>query len=312
MNPSSHDTGNSNSSELNGRCEVVPQESAPSVSKHPTQPTVTIEFGRSSSANYALAVEIARKNPTYSEKGSGKDIRHSVTFEFDSFDSIRELFELVGRWKNTTFTIDGRMLPASKAFAVLACYSERCRAFNPEEYCFGRDDANDYNDNDLGCRHCGINPYGWLGLKGFGTMQADGVFVVDKNRIIHEVSKNLEDYLWCPALNPKRIEQRLKQIPDTIDPRRNRQWEYVTELEEDKQIAVAVRKKVKRPDQQYIVKDYTELFMESEPSKKVALPDKGNPRKATSKATSGSGCLITCIGGILVALFVIGWALGLL
>lgn len=261
------------------------------------QGLITIEFGRSSSPNYLIAVDVAKKHSTYRETGTGKDIRHSVTFDFSAFEDVRELFDLVGRWKTTSFTINNRSMPASKAFMVLSCYGERCRAFNPEEYCFGRDDASSYNDNDLGCRHCGVNPYSWQGLKGLGAMTAAGAFVVDKNRLVYEVARNLEDFLWCPALNPKKVEQKLKQFPDTIDPRRNHQWEYVTEWETDKEIALAVRKKQKGPSQQYVVKDYSDFTREA------AAAKTGAKRSAVSKSASGCGCLLA--GAVLLILVIL-------
>lgn len=217
--------------------------------------TITIEFGKSSSANYTAAVQAAKQYPTYEEIGEGKDIRHKVTFDSESLSSAAELLDLVGRWKSTTFTIDGKLVSASKVWPGLSCYIERSKAFDPTEYCFGKDDAERYNDNDLGCRHCGINPYSWQGLKGFGSMTADGAFVVDKERLRHEVFRNLEDYVWCPALDQKKIEEKLKRIPDVIDPRKNRQWEYITEYEGGKEIAVAVRKKSRASEQGYVVKD---------------------------------------------------------
>jgi len=65
----------------------------------------------------------------------------------------------------------------------------------PEEYCYGRDDASSHNDHDLGCRHCGIKPYGWNGLAEFGYMGRDGSFYVDKDKLVFFKFKQ-EAALW--------------------------------------------------------------------------------------------------------------------
>ncbi len=222
----------------------------------PMGTSIVLAFGKSTSKNYNLAVERAMKHRSYSEEKEGKDVTHKVLFGFEEIDEIRALLDLVGQWKSTSLYVNNKAVPYSDVSQIIYCYSERQRAFNQEEYCHGRDDASSYNDNDLGCRHCGVNPYGYHGLAEFGHMEKDGSFAVNKEKLVFTVARNLENFLICPALNVKSIERKLRAFPPSINPKTNRQWEYITEFENDKEIAIAVKKKEKRKGDNYVVKDY--------------------------------------------------------
>lgn len=246
-------------------------------------PKITVSFGVSTSRNYNIAVERAMKYSTYQETGEGKNVIHSVTFSFDEISDLMSMLDLVGQWKSTALYVDNKMVSYSEISGVLYCYSERQRAYNPDEYCHGKDDATSYNDNDLGCRHCGVNLYGWDGLSEFGQMQKDGTFIVDKDKLIFTVARNLENYMLCPALNIQKIKNKLKAFPDAINPKTNRQWEYVKEWHGNKEVAVSVRKKDPKRISGYVIKDNN---FEKQGSKQSAI--------------AGSGCLLPILMTILI------------
>lgn len=257
------------------------------------KPTITVSFGFSTSNNYNLAVERAKAYPTYKATGEGKEVIHSVDFAFDEIDDLRSLLDLVGQWKSTTLYVDNKPVAFSEISAVLYCYHERQHAYDPKEYCYGRDDANSYNDNDFGCRHCGVNPYAWNGLAGFGQMQKDGTFVVDKEKLTFTVEKNLNRYMLCPALDIQKIKNKIEAFPDAINPQKNRQWEYVTEWNDEKEIAIAVKKKDPRLKSGYTLKDNT-------------LEDNYNYYQdvnSIKKAKAGSGCLLPIL--MAIAIFIL-------
>lgn len=221
--------------------------------------TLTIKFGKSSSQNYDYAVELAKKNDSYTQQGEGKNISHTVIFRADQLDNFFELYDLVGRWKSTRVYIDNELLPPNKT-AFLWCYKECMKSFNPNEYCYGRDDGQSYNDNDFGCRHTGINLYNWNGLSGYGTIDNVGTFNVNKDKLIHDILKNIDDYKYCPMLNIDKVKQGLNKIPDRINPNILSDWEYVTNYENGKTVAKSVRKKDK--SNSFIVEDNADRVIE--------------------------------------------------
>ncbi|MGD2246391.1 MAG: hypothetical protein PVI11_07590 [Candidatus Aminicenantes bacterium] len=80
-------------------------------STHAKKFKITIEFGRKISPNYEKAVDLARRNPSYREEGSGDWIRHSANYTPDDVDELFELFNLVHEWDNTDVLVNHKKLP---------------------------------------------------------------------------------------------------------------------------------------------------------------------------------------------------------
>lgn len=72
---------------------------------------ISIIFGYKGSSNYKKALDIARRHPTYTEKGEGEWIRHTVTFEKDDVEELFELFSLVHDWETTEILVNHKKLP---------------------------------------------------------------------------------------------------------------------------------------------------------------------------------------------------------
>ena len=72
---------------------------------------ITLVFRYNLTSNYAKAVELAKKNPTYTEEGSGEWLRHSATYTPDEVDDLFELFRLVHDWEETEVLVNHKKLP---------------------------------------------------------------------------------------------------------------------------------------------------------------------------------------------------------
>lgn len=72
---------------------------------------ITIEFGYKTSPNYEKAVDLARRNPTYSEEGEGEWIRHSATYFPEDVEDLFELFNLVHEWDKTDVLVNHKKIP---------------------------------------------------------------------------------------------------------------------------------------------------------------------------------------------------------
>lgn len=72
---------------------------------------ITIIFGYKIVPAYAQAVELAKRNPTYSEEGSGEFLRHSATYTPDEVDDLFALFQLVHDWDDTEVLVNHKRLP---------------------------------------------------------------------------------------------------------------------------------------------------------------------------------------------------------
>lgn len=72
---------------------------------------ITVVFGVKAAPNYARAVELARRNPTYKEEGSGEWARHSATYTPAEVEDLFTLFNLVYAWDDTEVLVNNRNLP---------------------------------------------------------------------------------------------------------------------------------------------------------------------------------------------------------
>ncbi len=72
---------------------------------------ITIVFGFKPAPNYARALELARRNPTYTEHGDGEWVRHSAAYTPAEVDDLFALFDLVEGWDDTEVLVNDRALP---------------------------------------------------------------------------------------------------------------------------------------------------------------------------------------------------------
>jgi hypothetical protein len=72
---------------------------------------ITLVFGYKLSPNYKKAVELAKKNPTYKEEGSGEWVRHFATFTPAEVEDLFELFNLIHDWDNTEVLVNHKRIP---------------------------------------------------------------------------------------------------------------------------------------------------------------------------------------------------------
>lgn len=72
---------------------------------------ITLEFGHKTSPNYKKAVELAKRNPTYREEGSGEWTRHSATYTPEDVEDLFELFNVVHEWDTTEVLVNHKRLP---------------------------------------------------------------------------------------------------------------------------------------------------------------------------------------------------------
>src|SRR5690554_3509424 len=113
--------------------------------------TFLIKYGRSRSTNFKEAVELSQMYGTYTYDGQF----HSVTFYDPQINSFYELYDKVSRWKNSSTYINGELLTNYNSH-FLWCLRRRLLTSNGEDYCFGRDDPQSYQENYFGCRQLGM------------------------------------------------------------------------------------------------------------------------------------------------------------
>lgn len=206
--------------------------------------TVEIVFGHSTSPNFDRALELVRDRPTYSSEGDGRSKLHKVALPITEVEFLIEVYDLVGSWKSSRMLINGR--PAKKSsliYHAVGCYRERQKAFRIDQYCYGE---RQHEQNIWGCKRLNMPLVDWPGSwLEYGKFDGKGVWHFDKARIQHELEVRIHENELCPVLNRQRVLATLERLPNTVDPRSDRNWEYVTDYKEIdgsvKQIATGIR-----------------------------------------------------------------------
>ncbi|QTL99878.1 zinc-ribbon domain-containing protein [Iocasia frigidifontis] len=194
--------------------------------------SITIKFRYSSSRNYKRAIDIASNFDSYSTEGKDKDIEHSVTIPLTEINYIFNLMDLISNWKTAEFYLDGKAVSKSDIYRPLNCYKEKVESYDQQRYCFGEED---YNMNFWGCKKLNMpfNRYsaqsGWLS---YGQFNDSNEWVFNKDKIYHELMKNIKEYEICPALNVENVKEKFKKFPQKINPTKNENWGYITNYKE--------------------------------------------------------------------------------
>ena len=72
---------------------------------------ITLVFGYKITPDYEKAVDLAKRNPTYKEEGSGEWVRHSATYSPAEVEELFTLFNLVHEWETTEVLVNHKKIP---------------------------------------------------------------------------------------------------------------------------------------------------------------------------------------------------------
>jgi hypothetical protein len=171
-------------------------------------------------------LDCAKKFPTFRQYGEGKKAIYRVTLDPQDMASAIELIEYLKGWRRRTVYVDGEKMTWDSVFSFMWCYERKKASFKPEIYCFGYE--NEYDFNVWGCIQAHM-PFAensqWFCWGNWLNERADWRF--DKERIKHELQKGLYPYRYCPALQPKLIEDVLRALPDVVNPAKDSNWKFV-------------------------------------------------------------------------------------
>lgn len=212
-------------------------------------PEVKITFGYSSSLNYEKAVNIAKNILSYEEVGQEKEKIHSIKLPTTEVDLLTNMYDLIGSWKSSKMTIDGKTITKKNlVYGAMGCYKGCVEAHDKIKYCYG---SKEWDRNIWGCQRIGLPLYmyggGWLS---YGKFNDSGVWFFDKNRIYQEIDEKVKELYMCPVLNKERVYRAIELIPDSINPKIDKNWSYDTKMIEDNGIYKKVATGVKPTMQQ--------------------------------------------------------------
>lgn len=185
---------------------------------------ISISFGKSTSSNYNKAVYLAKQSSNYFEDGEGKNIIHQATFTSATNDYLNfiKLYELVGAWKSSFVFINGEIIDRKIIGKLNYCYGDKCRSGN-DKFCYG---ASSFTVNPFGCHRLQVSEHNnpWWS---FGMFDTKGIWHVDKRDILDRINQYYIPYKNCPSFSYERIMFNLNSLPNTIDPRKDANWDVI-------------------------------------------------------------------------------------
>lgn len=187
---------------------------------------ITIEFPFSTSQTFDFAVKEASKHPSFEQSGKGKKVIYRVTYSPSEMATAIELVEHLKGWRNRRVYVGGEKVPWDSVFSFTWCFQRKHGCFRPEFYCFGYE--REWEFNIWGCLLSGLpfrEPAEWFCWGRFLNNKGDWQF--DKERIRHELQKNLYPYRFCPALNLERLHEVFNAFPAQVNPTKDKDWKYV-------------------------------------------------------------------------------------
>jgi len=202
--------------------------------------TLTLEFSRTSSKAFPQILKLAKNMEGFIEiqDVEGQPL-YRVSFEPLEIANFEQLYKKVKTWKGILIYVNDKMVPQADVSRWLICYRDKIKYLKSQPlFCWG---ASTFTNNIFGCHRTKIRDSGWNWNQcwySIGELDGKGVFHIDKRRIVALMIDNLQHYHICPALNPAHLMFGLKFMPDTINPRKDKLWEYVT-LSDEKPIGVS-------------------------------------------------------------------------
>lgn len=193
---------------------------------------VTIEFAYSSSRAFEFAVEEAKNHPTFNQFGDAKKAIHRVTYSLEEMELASKLAENLKGSRSRIVYVDGEKVPWDTVFSFTLCYGKKQASYKPELYCFGYE--NEWEHNIWGCLNSRLyfrENGDWFCWGSFTDKK--GTWRFDKDRIRHELEKNLYPYRFCPAFEEGRVEEVLKAFPDEANPAKDKNWKFVESWEDN-------------------------------------------------------------------------------
>jgi len=76
--------------------------------------SISIEFSPFDGPDYARALDLAKAGAEYRDLGSGTSVRHRVRFFPPAASTLRDLFDIVGRFDSTDVLIDDKPVPYAR------------------------------------------------------------------------------------------------------------------------------------------------------------------------------------------------------
>ena len=199
---------------------------------------VVTEFERTPSINFQRAVELAKIHPRFTPLMDERNVLiYRNLYRAGDLLQFQDMLKLIKNWKGAKLYLKGERIEFDMLDSGINCYthtvlesksqtgpSEQCKQFRLEEF------------SVLGCIGCRRSHVSlewslsesseYLVWFAFGTLDHNRVYHLQKDELEGAVIGELLEYRSCPLLDLEALRELIQQLPDRIDPRKDREWQY--------------------------------------------------------------------------------------
>lgn len=200
-----------------------------------------IQFGKSSSQNYDIAVDRIAKFDTHMLISKGAKI-NSATFKDEeirkNYRKIENLMQLVGNWKTTEMYLNDNLMENYALYQfkeILDCNSKYETSINPEEHCYNYDEEIGWSCNQLNAIITKLPTANFYRSDRYTYWYKYGSFIsetewkIDKDKIKivldKEIEKNKLEY--CTVFRKENVYKIINNLPDIINTKDSDDWEIL-------------------------------------------------------------------------------------
>lgn len=184
---------------------------------------ISISFGESKSQSFAQAVALAQMAPQFIINNvEGKKLYQAIYSDKpEEYLQFIKLYELVSNWKSCFVVLNGKVMDRKIIGKLNYCYGDKCRS-GKSDFCFG---ASEMTSNPFGCHRLQVSAYNnpWWS---FGYLDTKKIFHIDKQSIENRIMEYSTPYRLCPCFSMDNILTILNNLPNSINPKFDRSWEY--------------------------------------------------------------------------------------
>lgn len=198
----------------------------------PIHSGIVIEFPFNTSQSFDFAVNEAKLFETFEQFGTDKKAVYRISISENELDKLSPLLEQMKGWRKRTVNYNGEKVQWDTVFSYTWCYTRKQSSYKPELYCFGYE--NTYEFNIWGCLRTNLPFAEQSPLFRFGKwVNNKGDWEFDKDRIKHELLKNVYGCRFCPAINMEHINDIIDSLPTVVNPQKNNKWKFVESYSEE-------------------------------------------------------------------------------
>lgn len=190
---------------------------------------VVISFGFSSSPKREEAMKFVQEQESYFSHGEGKDQVHGAKFKLNEEDieKIYHLLDLTTGWKTQRIEIDGKIVKSSVLRNSLWCFREKVKQKASADYCKIRD--YDRKPHFFGCKNIFFPYFEHERWTEFGYIDTSiGEWRMDRKKVEEYFEEQIQRFSYCPLLDIETCRDRLKTLPEKINPKFDRNWAFLT------------------------------------------------------------------------------------